>query len=285
MFANGEYHGEYHHEEGDFIIAIDGGYNHLYEYGIVPDILIGDMDSIDYRKPDNLDRKHVIKLNPKKDDTDALAAINYAIEQGYDYFELYAFLGKELNHTLGNIQLFRYLNKKGIEFKAFFDNKIYEVVSNGNKKFKGKGTFSVLSLTPESIVSIYNAEYRVRNHVFSDDFPLGIDNVCLKGRQISVTVKKGMVLVIYSPIDEEEFINEAESLISSIFKPKEEPKPSTEEEMKELEAYMSQVHILDKVTNTLMPKVTPVKKKKRKAKKKTTKAKTKSIKEKSIKTK
>ena len=34
----------------DFVVAVDGGYDHLKNVNLIPDVLIGDMDSITHRE-------------------------------------------------------------------------------------------------------------------------------------------------------------------------------------------------------------------------------------------
>lgn len=56
----------------DYIVAVDGGYDHLHNAGLTPDIVIGDFDSIAH---DYLGKK--LQLSPVKDDTDFKCALNY----------------------------------------------------------------------------------------------------------------------------------------------------------------------------------------------------------------
>lgn len=88
----------------DYIVAIDGGYNHLLNYDIQPDILIGDLDSIKV-KPEC----DVIELNPIKDDTDFIAGLNFVTE---NYPELpitvYGFNSLDrLDHVIANLAVLR----------------------------------------------------------------------------------------------------------------------------------------------------------------------------------
>ena len=64
-------------QNGDLIIAADGGCVYLEKAGIVPDIIIGDFDSLGYVPEGN----EVVKLNPVKDITDMDAAVNEGIKK------------------------------------------------------------------------------------------------------------------------------------------------------------------------------------------------------------
>ena len=76
-------------QNGDYIIAADGGLKYLQEAGIKSDLIIGDFDSIT-ETPLNAT---VIKLNVDKDDTDTLAAVRKGIQLGFDTFKIYCGTG------------------------------------------------------------------------------------------------------------------------------------------------------------------------------------------------
>ena len=92
----------------DFLIAVDAGLEHLLRIDTLPDHLVGDFDSLDesYRElVDRMEEAHpesVTRLNPVKDDTDAMAAVMIGMERGYRRFYIYGGMGGRLDHTLGN---------------------------------------------------------------------------------------------------------------------------------------------------------------------------------------
>ena len=69
----------------DCMLASDSGMEFFRRTGIVPDVIIGDFDSVNADTLDFFKKKNDIewtKLNPMKDDTDTEAAIRLAIEKG-----------------------------------------------------------------------------------------------------------------------------------------------------------------------------------------------------------
>lgn len=87
-------------------IACDHGYDMLIEQGIVPLVLIGDLDSIK-------DQTYVcptIKLNPLKDQTDLEEAIVYAIKQDYNPIYVYGATGGRLDHFYSALVLLQRFN-------------------------------------------------------------------------------------------------------------------------------------------------------------------------------
>ena len=73
-------------ENGDLVIAADGGYETLKKLNIEPDVIIGDFDSLKSDLPQN---GNIIKHPVKKNDTDTLLAIKYGLENGYTDFIIY----------------------------------------------------------------------------------------------------------------------------------------------------------------------------------------------------
>ncbi len=113
------------------LICADGGIwifdalNQCGERQLIPDVLIGDMDSVadrDYNKPlpptkqRVAQAKHVVREwigKTDKDDTDGQLAVNYALEQyGCRHIVIYGGLprpeGYETDQFLGNLKLMRF---------------------------------------------------------------------------------------------------------------------------------------------------------------------------------
>ena len=102
IVANGEFKNEsINHSDFDLICACDGGYKYLEKLNIVPDIAIGDFDSLGYVPK----CKEVIKLDVNKDETDLFHAISVGINKGYENFEIYGATGKREAHTIANFQI------------------------------------------------------------------------------------------------------------------------------------------------------------------------------------
>ena len=99
-------------ENADFIIACDKGYEHAKSQNITPSLIIGDFDSFSGALPSEIKR---ITLPCEKDETDTMAAINYATSQGFNKILLLCALGGRLDHLLGNLQSAAYAAKNGAE--------------------------------------------------------------------------------------------------------------------------------------------------------------------------
>ena len=95
-------------EKPDAVIAADAGMEYLYRSHRVPDVIVGDFDSVGtealaYFK--TLPGVAIQKLIPEKDDTDTESAIRLAIRRGAERITLLGATGTRLDHVLGNIEL------------------------------------------------------------------------------------------------------------------------------------------------------------------------------------
>ncbi|MBT1248633.1 MULTISPECIES: thiamine diphosphokinase [unclassified Thermosipho (in: thermotogales)] len=98
----------------DIIIAADGGAKVLKERGILPNVIIGDLDSLDndtleYFKQNNVE---IIEYPKEKDETDCEIAIKYAVENGYDEIEILNFFGERLDMILALFGLMKKFDTK-----------------------------------------------------------------------------------------------------------------------------------------------------------------------------
>ena len=98
--------------DADFIIACDRGYAYAKEAGIRPDLLVGDFDSY---KGERDKRVPVLDLPVEKDDTDTMAAVRWAVSEGFSEIRLYCALGGRLDHLMGNIQALGFACERGVK--------------------------------------------------------------------------------------------------------------------------------------------------------------------------
>ena len=109
IFANGELPDmekarTFLHDD-DFIIAADGGTRHALALGRIPNVIVGDLDSL----PSNFEVSKFdgeIILYPKdKNETDLELAIGHALTLNPEQVIIVAALGGRLDQTIGNITL------------------------------------------------------------------------------------------------------------------------------------------------------------------------------------
>ena len=97
-------------EEGDLVLAADGGLTHTRSLGLTPGGILGDFDSLGYVP----EAAQVFPV--EKDDTDSMLAVKQGLALGYRRFVLYGALdGPRLDHTIANLQTLQFLAEHGAE--------------------------------------------------------------------------------------------------------------------------------------------------------------------------
>ncbi len=191
--------------DGNFVIAADSGYMTARRFGVIPDLLVGDFDSLDLSEisADEIDKIEKIKVSPIKDDTDTQLAVDIAISKGISEIHIIGGLGGRADHTLSNIFLLEYIAEKGIE-AVISDgkNRIGLLTANGErvtvrreKKYK---YISLVSLTDICHgVSVTGVFYPLNNAEITRKYTYAVSNQ-ITGEYAEISITDGKLLIIES---------------------------------------------------------------------------------------
>ena len=183
----------------DFVICADGGLQAAQECGICPDLAVGDFDSFQGVVPKELP---VIPLNPRKDDTDMLAAVNAGLERGFRRFVLAGSLGGRLDHSYGNLWVLHHLHELGCDAVLVGEKEEAYLIGVGEVRQLDCAVGTTVSVFPYACnicnVSYAGMRYPLDHHdLFSDlhQLPMGVSNV-VEESPCSIAVHSGMALVL-----------------------------------------------------------------------------------------
>ena len=163
----------------DFVIAADGGLDHLISAGIAPDLLVGDLDSLEGDIPKGVE---LIRFPVKKDYTDTHLCYLEGVRRGYSDFVITGATGGRPDHTYANYSLLLRIFKDKNEAVMIDEKYGYTVVYNGRVSMRKLGALpgryiSVFALGEvASDVCISGLEYEVAGVELASDFPLGVSN-------------------------------------------------------------------------------------------------------------
>jgi thiamine pyrophosphokinase len=180
-------------------ICCDGGARHFQNLGIKPDVIIGDMDSIDPAQlaSFNSDERKIIKYPVNKNYTDTELALDYALDLKPEKILIWCALGGRIDHTLANIFLLYRARKKGIE-TSLIDEYCEAFVINKETSFineEGK-TVSLLALTPRTTgITLSGFAYPLEKGSLKMGESRGISNV-INNTCAGIKIEKGKLLVI-----------------------------------------------------------------------------------------
>lgn len=179
-----------------FIIAADKGYKNCKKLGLVPDLTLGDFDSLGYI-PEGTD---YLQFPAHKDDTDLMLAVKEAIKRGYSDITILGATGGRMDHMFGNIQALAYIRSRGAWGRIVSAYEEITVLSPGEYTFSYREGFSLSLFSYGDLVeglTIKGAKYPVTDIKLSGLFPLGVCNEITEDKAV-VSFEKGMLLVIRS---------------------------------------------------------------------------------------
>lgn len=202
------------------VIAADAGYRHLDTRAFVPNIVIGDFDSLGYVPQEDKQasiqlKEDVDACNPKmmrvmqypedKDKSDLELAIDEALAMKPQIIMIYGALGKRLDQSISSVQMLSHIADHRVGVFCVGDKEACVVV-NGPSEF-GLGipnsddidkTISIFSLTDVSLVEAsIGLKWPYTNTAITNSMSLGISNV-ITGNPMKIKVKMGKILLVFS---------------------------------------------------------------------------------------
>ncbi|HBF87296.1 MAG TPA: thiamine diphosphokinase [Bacteroidales bacterium] len=139
------------------IICCDGATNNLLNYGLKPDLIIGDLDSVS-REIKN-EYSHILIHDTDQNTNDLTKAVNWCIKQHITEIVILGATGKREDHSIGNISLIsNYI--ESIQVTMFTNYGILSPIieSTTFNSYKGQQV-SIFSLTPNTPISSINLKY------------------------------------------------------------------------------------------------------------------------------
>ncbi len=187
-------------QSGDLVIAADGGANWCVAWGWLPDLVVGDMDSVDAPVAEQLRSAGVpfVQHPVEKDETDLELALRAAIDRGADEIIVAAALGGRIDHTLGNLALLALPLLANVQVRMVDGGQSIALVRQQLTVAGAAG--DTLSLIPFGGDARDVSVVGVRWPLDDADLPvgpsLGISNRLI-GPLAEVTVRAGALLVVH----------------------------------------------------------------------------------------
>lgn len=178
----------------DYIIAADAGYRYLQRMNIIPDIVMGDFDSLG--SPPN--HPNIVKHPVEKDDTDLMLAVKYAIAHGFKTICIFGCMGGRVDMSIATMQTLCYIIDNGCTGYVFGENSVMTGIRN-TRTFLGpgrKGIVSVFAYGGDAKgVTISGLKYNMDNGTIFCDMPKGVSNEFV-GTPASIEVTSGTLILV-----------------------------------------------------------------------------------------
>lgn len=190
-------------DPSDLIIAADGGSHHCKSLGIIPDVIIGDLDSLDndavysYRQTS----VEIIEHPTHKDQTDLELALLLAITRGITQVFILGALGNRWDMTISNVLLAAKSDFTHLSIR-FLDGSQELFILRGESQIDIDGRLeSIISLIPiegdSHGITTHGLEYPLDNETLYFGTSRGVSNVISKN-QAQIYIKEGMLLICLS---------------------------------------------------------------------------------------
>jgi thiamine pyrophosphokinase len=209
IFANGELRYPQRARDllrvDDLIIAVDGGTRHAWEAGVVPQLVIGDMDSLASDERERLESSEVelSSFPARKDTTDLELALVRAVSEGADSILILGALGGRIDQTIANLLLLALPELAEIDVRvaegaqeAFLIRQEAIIVGQPGD------TVSLIPFGGDAAgVSVDGLEWPLQDETLRFGPARGVSNV-LTGEEASVRVRRGLILCVVTHADE-----------------------------------------------------------------------------------
>ena len=188
--------------EPDCIIAADKGLEFLYQHKIVPDVIVGDFDSVSKKVLSHYVGEKTISIyqhDPKKESSDTELAIEAAMELKHKELLILGATGNRLDHFWGNVQSLKSAIDAGVE-GIILDSKNKVRLLNRDFVLKKSESFgSYFSLFPlggtVENVSLEGAKYPLKNESLTPWNSRFISNEIID-EELKITFDEGIVILM-----------------------------------------------------------------------------------------
>ncbi|HSL88587.1 MAG TPA: thiamine diphosphokinase [Ignavibacteriaceae bacterium] len=177
------------------LICADGGANHARKMNLVPDYIIGDLDSISAITLKYYQAKSdIIKLS-RQNDTDVEKAIKLAISKQFDEAVLLGVTGDRLDHTFCNLGIvLKFFDK--IRCMIIAENSILFPLSKLNiiKSIPGE-TISLYGFNKKTKISTAGLKYSLSKTALPFGERESTSNVSISNT-LKISIKGGIIFLI-----------------------------------------------------------------------------------------
>jgi thiamine pyrophosphokinase len=188
---------------GDWIIGADGGAAQALAWGLLPDLVIGDMDSLPEAARSRLEAEGCEFIwHPRaKDETDLELALQYAVREGAHEIVVLGALGGRLDHTMANVLLLALPSLAGVSVRIAEGDQ-QALVARGGEVIRLEGAAGdLVSLLPlrgdASVVSTRGLAWALRQDTLRFGASRGVSNE-MTGGEAEIQVDHGLLLVVHS---------------------------------------------------------------------------------------
>ncbi|MCL1937584.1 MAG: thiamine diphosphokinase [Candidatus Azobacteroides sp.] len=144
-------------QKAERIICCDGAAENLLQYGLEPDYIVGDLDSLS----DTLKKRFSPTLfhNPDQETNDLTKSVAFCSDRQWNEVTILGASGKREDHTLGNLSLLTdYAEKIKVQLLTDYGVFVPQLESTSYESYPGQ-QISIFSLTPATVLTTHRLLY------------------------------------------------------------------------------------------------------------------------------
>jgi thiamine pyrophosphokinase len=183
----------FHVDSSDLFICADGGANAAAALNVMPQVIIGDLDSVREATLKKFSKSKVIRIR-EQESTDLEKALAFAVAQGCGSIVLLGATGGRIDHEIGNLSaLFKYSRKTKI-ICIDKHGTLMPVAGNISIELPAGTTVSLLPLTSCEGITTTGLRWNLKNETLKFGLREGTSNVVEKN-PVTVRHRKGALVL------------------------------------------------------------------------------------------
>lgn len=187
----------------DYIIGADRGALYLVQHQIIPDLALGDFDSVS-----DAERERIRESSRQYSDCDAIdknytdteLAFNRALAMKPSQITMFGVTGTRLDHTMANIHLLRKAVDAGVMCRIIDNNNI--IMLTNSTVTLHTNNYTYVSLLPLSLtvtgITLTGFKYPLYDATLHIGQSLGVSNEWDDVESATIQVKEGYLLILCS---------------------------------------------------------------------------------------
>lgn len=188
------------------LVAADRGLEFFEDTECIPDLLIGDFDSLSDKGKQLYDELkntvETVRLKPEKDDSDTQAAVSASVKRGAKDILIFGATGNRMDHFMANLGLLLLGKEMNIHIRLVDAYNYICLVTSGTVLKKAEQFGKYISFFPldgeVSALTLKGFRYPLLNHTLKiSDSGLTVSNELWEEEGL-VTYEKGILVMIMS---------------------------------------------------------------------------------------
>ncbi len=183
----------------DLIIAVDGGTRHAWDADVDPQLVVGDLDSLDSQERARLKSTgtDVVSFSSRKDQTDLELALVHAASAGVQEIVIVGALGGRVDQTIANLLLLSLPELIGRDVRVVHGPQdVFVIRDEASIQGRPGDTVSLIPLAGDAVgVSTEGLEWTLDDETLHFGRARGVSNV-LTEEPASVRVGQGLLLCV-----------------------------------------------------------------------------------------